>query len=119
MMIKLEGVELEGQELGMSFDYIDVTLLVTATLRPGAEGGDGETGGDTDDEGGGRGENLNQIATAYINDSRMVILSRLKTSAMTDGSDFFVELDRIGVGLGRTKEPTLTPSETPTEKVSC
>ena len=104
LKIKFEGMQLTGQVLGPSFDYIDVTISVTATYRP-VEGEEAQ--------------NLSKIVAEYITTSRMTVLSRLKTSAIMSGSDFFMELSRIGVGLGSTEDPTTRPTGKPTVKVRC
>ncbi|KAL7551102.1 hypothetical protein ACHAWF_014297 [Thalassiosira exigua] len=98
--VELKEVDSAGQQMGASFDYIDITVLISARARPS----EGES------------YNLPKICEEYINRSRMTILSRLKTFAVMEGSMYFATLTRISVGLGRTKPPTLAPTDYPTGK---
>ena len=114
--IAFDNISVEKQELGFSFDYLDVTVVIIAQTRLIiAEEEDALN--DNNEQQQQNNNNLNAIADEYITKSSRTILSRLKSNALKKDSVYFVGLDKIGVGLGLTMEPTVKATEEPTGKV--
>ena len=113
--IEFDNISVEKQELGFSFDYLDVTVVIIAQTRLIiAEEEDALNDNNEQQQ---NNNNLNAIADEYITKSSRTILSRLKSNALKKDSVYFVGLDKIGVGLGLTMEPTVKATEEPTGKV--
>lgn len=102
--VSLTSIKLMEQQMGYSFDYIDITLLITVTYRPQPSSTDATP-------------NIYDMTQEYINTQSRQVIAKLKIKGMGSSSSYYDDADGIGVGIGRTREPTETPTMYPTGKV--
>ena len=113
LQISFESMEVTQQQLGSSFDYVYLTIVMTARYRPQNTDNQGDN-----DESSSKNKNLNVIVSEYIDKQSLRVILKLKQAAASIMSFYFTKVDGIGVGMGRTKTPTVVPTGFPSGKVS-
>jgi len=112
--VVLESMNIVGQQLGASFDYVDITLEITAKYTPKPSSEDNSI------------PNIYEIANNYIGakNGGRIIIAKLKMAGLQTDSSYFDKVSGLTVSggsssvVGGTDEPTARPSGTPTVSVS-
>jgi len=114
--IIIETMNIVGQQLGASFDYVDITLEITAKYTPKPSSSEESQSI----------PNIYDIANNYIGvkNGGRIIIAKLKMAGLQTDSSYFDKVSGLSVSggsssvVGGTDEPTMRPAGLPTVAVS-
>ena len=113
--VVLESMTIVGQQLGASFDYVDITLELIAKYTPKPNGSEDNSI-----------PNIYEITNNYITTKNggRIIIAKLKMAGLQTDSSYFDKVSGLTVSggsssvVGGTDEPTARPAGLPTVAVS-
>ena len=110
------GIEIISQMLGFSFDYVDITLSISATYQPKPNSNNS----------GSNGGSIYKIAKEYIGNKNggKTIIAKLKMAGLQTDSSYFDKASSLTVSGGsssvvggETVQPSGSPLSSPTDMV--